>query len=76
MEKRFEVKRFLFETTRGGLLIYADRPPSSYVGANQYIEMKSANKLGTGRSHAYKLCEFFNFLHEKYYTEYDAATNK
>lgn len=43
---------------------------------NQYIEMKSVNKLGTGKSHAYKLCVFFNYLHEKYHTEYDAATNK
>lgn len=43
---------------------------------NQYIEMKSVNKLGTGKSHAYKLCVFLNFLHEKYHTEYDAATNK
>ncbi len=43
---------------------------------NQYIEMKSINKLGTGKNYAYKLCVFFNFLYEKYSTNYDVATNK
>lgn len=43
---------------------------------NQYIEMKSVGKLGTGKSHAHKLCVFFNFLHQKFQAEYDIATNK
>lgn len=46
------------------------------LAPNQYIEMKSINKLGTGKSYAYKLCVFFNFLHEKYKTNYESATNK
>ena len=78
MEKRFEVKRFLFETTRNETVcrfMLTDRLLPMLV-PNQYIEMKSVNKLGTGKSHAYKLCVFLNFLHEKHRTEYDAATNK
>lgn len=78
MEKRFEVKRFLFETTRSEAVcrfMLTDRLLPMLV-PNQYIEMKSVNKLGTGKIHAYKLCVFLNFLHEKHHTEYDAATNK
>lgn len=78
MEKRFEVKWFLFETTRSEAVcrfMLTDRFLPILV-PNQYIEMKSVNKLGIGKSHVYKLCVFFNFLHEKYHTEYDAATNK
>ena len=78
MEKRFEVKRFLFETTRSKAVcrfMLTDRLLPMLV-PNQYIEMKSVNKLGTGKSHAYKLCAFLNFLHEKHHTEYDMATNK
>lgn len=78
MEKRFQVKRFLFETTtdetvcRFMLTDYL----LPMLAPNQYIEMKSINKLGTGKSYAYKLCVFFNFLHEKYKTDFDVATNK
>lgn len=78
MEKRFQVKRFLFETTTGEAIcrfMLTDRL-LPMLAPNQYIEMKSVNKLGTGKSHAYKLCVFFNFLHEKYHTNYDAATNR
>lgn len=78
MEKRFQVKRFLFETTTGEAVcrfMLTDRL-LPMLAPNQYIEMKNVNKLGTGKSYAYKLCVFFNFLHEKYHIEYDAATNK
>lgn len=78
MEKRFQVKRFLFETTMDETVcrfMLTDRL-LPMLAPNQYIEMKSVNKLGTGKSHAYKLCVFLNFLHEKDQTEYDAATNK
>ena len=46
------------------------------LAPNQYIEMKSINKLGTGKSYAYKLCVYFNFLHERHHTNYETATNK
>lgn len=78
MEKRFQVKRFLFETTTGETacrFMLTDRLLPMLV-PNQYIEIKSVRKLGTGKNHAYKLCVFLNFLHEKYHVEYDAATNK
>lgn len=78
MEKRFQVKRFLFETTRGGAVcryMLTDRLLPMLV-PNQYIEMKSVNKLGTGKNYAYKLCVFLNFLCEEFHTEYDAAINK
>lgn len=78
MEKRFQVKRFLFETTTGEAIcrfMLTDRL-LPMLAPNQYIEMKSVRKLGTGKNHAYKLCVFLNFLHEKHHTEYDAATNK
>ena len=78
MEKRFQVKRFLFETTRGEAVcrfMLTDRL-LPMLAPNQYIEMKSVNKLGTGKSHAYKLCVFFNFLHEKCHADYDTATNR
>ena len=78
MEKRFQVKRFLFETTAGDEVcryMLTDRF-LPMLAPNQYIEMKSINKLGTGKSYAYKLCVYFNFLHEKQHTNYEAATNK
>jgi integrase len=78
MEKRFHVKRFLFETTTREVVwrfMLTDRL-LPMLAPNQYIEMKSVNKLGTGKSHAYKLCVFFNFLHEKYHINYDVATNR
>lgn len=78
MEKRFKVKRFLFETTNGEpvcryMLTYRLLP---ILIPNQYIEMKSIRKLGTGRNYANKLCVFLNYLHEYCKTEYDGATNK
>lgn len=78
MEKRFMVKKFLFETKSGEAVcrfMLTDHLIPMLV-PNQYIEMKSVNKLGTGKNCAYKLCVFLNFLHERYNTEYDAATNK
>lgn len=78
MEKRFMVKRFLFETKSGGMVcrfMLTDHLIPMLV-PNQYIEIKSVNKLGTGKNCAYKLCVFLNFLHEKYHAQYDAATNK
>ncbi|WP_409969150.1 site-specific integrase [Bengtsoniella intestinalis] len=42
---------------------------------NQFIEMKSINKLGTGKVTAHKLCVFFNYLHEKHSKDYQNATN-
>ncbi len=78
MEKRFKVKRFLFETTGGEPIcryMLTDRQLPMLV-PNQYIEMKSIRKLGTGRNYANKLCVFLNYLHEYCKTEYDGATNK
>ena len=78
MEKRFRVKRFLFETTAGDEVcryMLTDRL-LPMLAPNQYIEMKSINKLGTGKSYAYKLCVYFNFLHERHHTNYETATNK
>ncbi|MFI3227616.1 MAG: site-specific integrase [Clostridia bacterium] len=78
MDKRFKVKRFLFETTNNeevlrfmltDFLLPMNVP-------NQFIEMKSINKLSTGKVTAYKLCSFFNFLYEKCSKEYHNATNK
>jgi len=78
MEKRFKVKRFLFETTGDEVVcrfMLTDGLLPMLV-PNQYIEMKSVNKVGTGKNHAHKLCVFFSFLHERFQTEYDAATNR
>lgn len=78
MEKRFQVKRFLFETSMDEAVcrfMLTDRLLPLLV-PNQYIEMKSVNKLGTGKNRAYKLCVFFNFLYEKFQAEYDTATNR
>lgn len=78
MEKRFKVKRFLFETTKGEV-VWRYMLTDCFLpmlAPNQYIEMKSINKLGTGRSYANKLCVFFNFLHEKYHANYEATTNR
>lgn len=78
MEKRFQVKRFLFETSMDEAVcrfMLTDRLLPLLV-PNQYIEMKSVNKLGTGKNCAYKLCVFFNFLHERFQAEYDVATNR
>lgn len=78
MKKRFEVKRFLFETENSeeilrymltDFLIPMNVP-------NQFIEMKSINKLGTGKVSAHKLCVFFNYLYDKCGKEYHNATNK
>lgn len=78
MDKRFQVKKFLFKTTDDeeilrymltDFLIPMNVP-------NQFIEMKSINKLGTGKATAHKLCVFFNYLHEKCDKEYHNATNK
>lgn len=49
MQKRFQVKRFLFETTSGeavGRFMLTDCL-LPMLAPNQYIEMKSVNKLGT-----------------------------
>jgi|GEM_PF-5165062 len=50
MDKRFQVKRFLFETIAGDEVcrfMLTDRL-LPMLAPNQYIEMKSINKLGTG----------------------------
>jgi len=78
MDKRFQVKRFLFETIAGDEVcrfMLTDRL-LPMLAPNQYNEMKSINKLGTGKNYAYKLCEYFDSLHEKHHTNYDVATNK
>lgn len=71
------VKRFLFETKNGEevlrfMLTDALIPMSV---PNKFIEMKSLNKLGTGKVYAYKLCVFFNYLDDELDISYDMATN-
>lgn len=76
--KRFEVKRFLFETKDGNAVcryMLTDCKIPMIV-PNQYIEMKSINKAGTGKSYAYKLCILLNFLYEKHNINYENASNK
>lgn len=78
MDKRFKVKRFLFETIgREPILRFMltdDIVPM--LEANQFIEMKSINKLSSGRVNAVKLAVYFNYLHDYENIEYSAATNK
>lgn len=60
MKKRFRVKRFLFETSLDEAVcrfMLTDRFFPLLV-SKQYIEMKSVNKLATGKSRAYKLSVF------------------
>jgi hypothetical protein len=55
MEKRFQVKRFLFETSMDVAVcrfMLTDRLLALLV-PNQYIELKSVNKFGTGKNRAY-----------------------
>jgi len=76
--KRFKVKKFLFETKSGEVVLrhmLTDNLIPMLV-PNQYVEMMSINKLGTGRNHANKLCVFFNYLHEYYNANYESASNK
>lgn len=52
MEKRFQVKRFLFETTTDDAVCWfmlTDRI-LSMLATNQYIKMKNVNKFGTGKA--------------------------
>ena len=77
MEKRFKVKKFLFETKMGDVVcrfMLTDNLIPMIV-PNQYIEMKSINKLGTGKNAATKLCVFLNYLHDRHKTTYDMASN-
>ena len=78
MEKRFKVKKFLFETKMGDVVcrfMLTDNLIPMIV-PNQYIEMKSINKLGTGKNAATKLCvyksvitEFYRYLDQVYGSE-------
>jgi site-specific recombinase XerD len=45
------------------------------LAPNQFIEMKSVNKLGSGRVSAVKLSVYFNYLHEHERIEYHKAAN-
>jgi len=76
--KRFKVKKFRFETKSGEVVLrhmLTDNLLPMLV-PNQYVEMMSINKLGTGRNHANKLCVFFNYLYEEHRTGYESASNK
>ena len=76
--KRFKVKKFLFETKSGEVVLrhmLTDNLLPMLV-PNQYVEMMSINKLGTGRNHADKLCVFFNYLHEHHNASYESVSNK
>lgn len=76
--KRFKVKKFLFETKSGEVVLrhmLTDNLLPMLV-PNQYVEMMSINKLGTGRNHANKLCVFFNYLHEHHNASYESMSNK
>ena len=76
--KRFKVKKFLFETKSGEVVLrhmLTDNLLPMLV-PNQYVEMMSINKLGTGRNHANKLCVFFNYLHEHHNASYESVSNK
>jgi len=76
--KRFKVKMFLFETKQGTVVcryMLTDNLLPMLV-PNQYVEVKSINKLGTGRNHANNLCVFLNYLHEYCRISYDTASNK
>jgi site-specific recombinase XerD len=74
---RFQVKRFLFETT-GGEVVGRYMLTDSLIplnAPNQFIEMKSVRKTGTGRQYAVKLAVFFNYLDRYHHIEYGAARN-
>ena len=77
-ERRFQVKRFLLETKDGvpvlRFMLTDNLLPM--LTPNRFIEMKSINKLGSGRNSAIKLSVFFNFLHEYETIEYTHATNR
>ena len=77
-ERRFQVKRFLLETKDGvpvlRFMLTDNLLPM--LTPNRFIEMKSINKLGSGRNSAVKLSVFFNFLHEYEAIEYTHATNR
>jgi len=76
--KRFKVKKFLFETKSGEVVLrhmLTDNLLPILV-PNQYVEMMSINKLGTGQNHANKLCVFFNYLHEHHNASYESVSNK
>ena len=77
-ERRFQVKRFLLETKDGvpvlRFMLIDNLLPM--LTPNRFIEMKSINKLGSGRNSAVKLSVFFNFLHEYEAIEYIHATNR
>lgn len=75
--KRFQLKRFKFETENGRIIerymITDNLLPMFEV--NQWIEVKSLRKVSTGKEYAGKLVVFLNFL-DGCGIEYDAATNK
>jgi len=77
-KKRFKVEVFRYETRNGGFvcrhMLTDNRLPM--LVPNQYIMAKSINKVGTGRSHAFKLSVFLNYLDKYYRLEYDMATNR
>lgn len=74
---RFQVKRFLFET-RSDEAVGRYMLTDSFIplnAPNQFIEMKSIRKIGTGRQYAIKLAVFFNYLNQYHHIEYDSAGN-
>lgn len=77
-ERRFQVKRFLLETKDGAPVLRFMLTDNllPMLTPNRFIEMKSINKLGSGRNSAVKLSVFFNFLHEYEAIEYTHATNR
>ena len=77
-KRRFRTVKFRFETKRGEVVLrhmLTDNLLPMLV-PNQYVEMMSINKLGTGRNHANKLCVFFNYLHEYHGADYESASNR
>ena len=77
-KRRFQVKRFLLETKDGAPVLRFMLTDNllPMLTPNRFIEMKSVNKLGSGRNSAVKLSVFFNFLHEYEAIEYTHATNR
>jgi len=76
-EKRFQVKRFVFETDSGGMIeryMITDNLLPLFA-VNQWIEAKSLRSVNTGKEYAYKLSVYLNYL-ENNGLDYDQATNK
>lgn len=76
-QKRFQVKKFLFETDHGEPVCFAlltDRLLPMVI-PNEYLLEIGNRKKSTGRVYAYKLCVFFNYLDGKG-VEYENADNR